>query len=147
MIPSVVLFKFNKSPGEYKSDQEKPRPFSETDTGQRLPTVLAKSQPTQLFKTSESVFLVNEDKCRIGDFVMVQSSQYPNPVPSIARVVEIIQLVGSAADRRGVPDGVLIQRVEVLGISPRLRMPRVLLQDSWQLVQYQVCYITVSTQF
>jgi len=77
---------------------------------------------------------------------MVQSSQYPNPVPSIARVVEIIQLIGSAADHRGIPDGVLLQRVEVLGISPRLTMPRVLLQDSWQLVQHQVCHIPLLTR-
>jgi hypothetical protein len=44
-------------------------------------------------------------------------------MPAIARVVEIIQLVGSAADHRGAPDGVLIQDVEVIGMSQRLRMP------------------------
>ena len=60
-------------------------------------------------------------------------------MPSIARVVEIVQLVGSAADRQGIPDAILLQQVEVLGISSRLTMPRVLLQDSWKLVQYQVC--------
>jgi len=60
-------------------------------------------------------------------------------MPSIARVVEIVQLVGSAADRQGIPDAVLLQQVEVLGMSPRLTMPRVLMQDSWKLVQYQVC--------
>ena len=70
---------------------------------------------------------------------MIQSSQYPNPVPAIARVVEIIQLVGSAADRLGAPDGVLLQGVEVLGMSQHLRMPHVMLLDKWKLVQYQVC--------
>jgi hypothetical protein len=109
----------------------------ETDTGQRLPTILGFSQSTQLFKTSESVILENEDKCRIGDFVMVQSSQYANAVPAIAKVVEIIQLVGSAADRCGTPDGVLLQQVEVLGMSQRLRMPRVSLRPSWKVVPYQ----------
>ena len=74
---------------------------------------------------------------------MVQSSQTPNSLPTIAKVVEIIQLVGSAADRRGAPDGVLLQRVEVLGMSQRLRMPRVLLQDSWKLVPFQVRMINL----
>ena len=99
------------------------------------------SQSTQLFKTSKSVILLNEDKCWIGNFVLVQSSQYPNPVPAIARVVEIIQLVGSATDRQGAPDGVLLQEVEVLGMSQRLRMPHVLLLNSWKLIPYQVHWI------
>ena len=69
---------------------------------------------------------------------MARSSQYPNSLPTIAKVVEIIQLVGSAADHRGTPDGVLLQEVEVLGMSQRLRMPRVLLLDRWKLVPFQV---------
>jgi hypothetical protein len=59
-------------------------------------------------------------------------------MPAIARVVEIIQVVGSAADLRGAPDGVLLQDVGVVGMSQRLRMPRVLLLNRWKLVQYQV---------
>ena len=72
---------------------------------------------------------------------MAQSSQNPIHMPAIARVVEIIQVVGSAADLRGVPDGVLLQDVEVVGMSQRLRMPRVLLLNKWKLVQYQVRWI------
>ena len=72
---------------------------------------------------------------------MAQSSQNPIHMPAIARVVEIIQVVGSAADLRGVPDGVLLQDVEVVGMSQRLRMPRVLLLNRWKLVQYQVRWI------
>ena len=128
-----------KASGECKSDQEKPWPFSKTNTGPRLPTALAASQSTQLFKTSGSVFLVNEDKCCIGNFVMVQSLPYPNSMPSIARVVEIVQRVRLAADCQGIPDAVLLQQVEVLGMSPHLMMPCVLMQDSWKLIQYQVC--------
>ena len=128
-----------KSSGKCKSDQEKPQPFSKTNTGQRLPTALAALQSTQLFKTSKSVILVNEDKCHIGNFVMVQSSPYPNSMPSIARVVEIVQLVRLAADHQGIPDAVLLQQVEVLGMSPHLMMLCVLMQDSWKLIQYQVC--------
>ena len=107
---------------------------------------MATSESPQLFKTNESVVLENEDRCRVGDFVIAQSSQYPNHIPAIARVVEIIQLVGSAADLRGAPDGVLLQDVEVVGMSQRLRMPRVSLLNRWKLVQYQVRRIFMKIQ-
>jgi hypothetical protein len=95
------------------------------------------------FKTCREFFLKNGDKCTIGQFVITQN---PNVVGStfVARVEEILQVVGSVADYSGFPDGVLLQSADVNRPAVEYHMPHIDLLNRWSFVRFEVC--TLSTQ-
>ncbi|KAJ3509457.1 hypothetical protein NLJ89_g5213 [Agrocybe chaxingu] len=122
-------------------DKALPRAFSETITGQKLPNT---SSRHRLFRTCLSFILSNGDTCQLGEYVMIRS---PTAViPFLARVDEIIQEVGSRAADSSLPDGVLVQLVDVTGTSARLRMPQLSLINHWLLVNYNDIVCTLNTQ-
>ncbi|KAJ7177170.1 hypothetical protein C8R46DRAFT_989326 [Mycena filopes] len=63
--------------------------------------------------TSKSVRLINNDLCALGDWVVWVQDLTGQKVNRVGQVVEIVQLVGSAAQREGFADFILVSRTIV----------------------------------
>jgi hypothetical protein len=84
----------------------------QTQTGAKLPNTFHSSPPHALYVTSTEVFLVNNDRCIIGQHVIVQQRLgHGFGQPFIAIVREIIQQVGSSNHDDGRADGLLLQSI------------------------------------
>ena len=70
--------------GRGKTNKEHPCPFNQTLTGQKLPGV-ADSSINQLYVTGTEVYLLNSDKCVIGQHMIIQPSHL-NSLTFIASV-------------------------------------------------------------
>jgi hypothetical protein len=99
---------------------------------------LIRNANTKQFKTCRELYLKNGDKCTIGQFVIVQN---PNAVGTtfLARVEEIMQIVGSIADYSHLLDGVLLQSADVNHPADKYRMPHIDLLNQWSFVCFEVC--------
>lgn len=119
---------------------KRPREFSATLTGQKLPHAIIDSESRDChFKTCSEMTLLNGDVCTLNQFVIVRGSHPVEPT-FIACVKEIIQIVGSVADLSTQPSGILIQLAAVSKHgSAQYEMPHVSLQDTWYLVLMKVC--------
>ena len=60
-------------------------------------------------------------------------------VTFIARVEEIVQVLGSVADYSRLPDGVLLQSADVNRPDEKYRMPHIDLLNQWSFVRFEVC--------
>src|SRR5437879_2259482 len=107
-----------------------------TVTGQKLPNLLSSSPfPQRLYGTCDYIYLYNGDKCTIGEHVLARHHRpheeiHPNPT-FIARIVEVIQQVGSPAHMQGWGDGILLQMVDLSGPNTKYQMPQLLLKNEW----------------
>jgi hypothetical protein len=79
--------------------------------------------------------LYNGDKCIIGQEI------HPNPT-FIARVVEVIQQIGSPAQIKGQPDGVLLQTIISSTPNNKYQMPQLSLKNEWSFVKPQVKFLS-----
>ena len=90
------------------------------------------------------MYLYNGDKCTVGQHIIARHHHHPaeiHPSPTfIARVVEIIQQVGSPAYMQSQPDGILLQTVNSSAPNAKYQMPRLFLQDKWSFVRPQVSF-------
>jgi hypothetical protein len=88
--------------------------------------------------------LQNGDKCEAGQFVIMK-----NPVllgaTLVARVEEILQVVGSVADFSGFPDYILVQAADVHRTAATYHMPHLDLANQWALTGFQVCSLSLLT--
>lgn len=117
-------------------DKQPPRTFDKTRTGQVLPHLIPNADRKQ-FKTCHEVYLKNGDKCTIGQFVVAQNPHIPGAT-FVARVDEILQIVGSIADFSSLPDGVLLQSADVCRPSLTYQMPHIDLLNLWSFVSLDV---------
>jgi len=117
-------------------DKQPPRTFDKTRTGQVLPYLIPNVDGKQ-FKTCREVYLKNGDKCIVGQFVVAQNPHIPGAT-FIARVDEILQIVGSIADFSSLPDGVLLQSADVHRPSVTYHMPHVDLLNLWSFFSLDV---------
>lgn len=83
------------------------------------------------------MYLVDGNKCTVGNHVIVRNPSAGSPT-SIARVVEILQIVGSVEDYSGLPSGVLLQGVDTNRTAAKYRMPHVDLTNDFSLVSFSV---------
>jgi hypothetical protein len=119
------------------SDKKIPRPFNQTLTGYILPHSLTNTQSTR-YKTCCEVHLQNGDKCEVGQFVIAKA---PGQIgaTAVARVEEILQVVGSVADYAQMPNHILLQAVDMHRMAATYLMPSLDLNNNWALVTFQVC--------
>ena len=122
--------------GRCKADKERPRPFNQTLTGQKLPGVVD-SSVNQLYVTGTEVYLLNGDKCVVGQHVIVQPSHLNSPT-FIACLREIIQQVGSPNHDNSKPDGLLLETVDSSRTSTKFRMPLLQNVNEWSFVPISV---------
>jgi hypothetical protein len=85
--------------------------------------------------------LYNGDKCIIGQHIIARRPEGIHPNPTfIARVVEVIQQIGSPAQIKGQPDGILLQTI--ISSAPtqnnKYQMPQLFLKNEWSFVKPQV---------
>jgi hypothetical protein len=99
-------------------------------------------QAARSYQTSQSVILTNGDICKVGSWVVTACSRMTQ---RLGRVMEIIQERGSFSAQRSLPDKLLIQQAQVQVILEPYQMPGVRLQDSYTLVDLQVCLTSNST--
>lgn len=88
--------------------------------GQALPWASTKSavagiQHLDVAKafTPKAVTLINGDVCTVGDWIVWVQFTAQSQISRIGQVVEIVQHVGSAAQREGVADFILVSRTIV----------------------------------
>lgn len=117
--------------GLCKRDKTSPRLFSQTMTGVKLPHIIATSNAH--YETSTHVYLLNGDKCSVGQYVIV-CKDGPNSHLFIACVCEILQQVHSVNYQEGRPDGILVQTANSTNISQKFQMPELALQDIFSFV-------------
>lgn len=87
--------------------------------------------------------LYNGDKCVIGQHIIARRPEENHPNPTfIARVEEIIQQIGSPAQIKGQPDGILLQTINCSGLNNKYQMPHLLLTNERSFVQPQVKFHT-----
>ncbi|KAJ7641154.1 hypothetical protein FB45DRAFT_1124604 [Roridomyces roridus] len=73
----------------------------------------AEEAPVIAVHTPEIVTLGNGDMCRVGDSVVYDNTTTTGTYRCIGRVVEIVQVIGSPAERSGKADLVLVARTVV----------------------------------
>jgi hypothetical protein len=93
-----------------------------------------------LYETSSYVFLLNGDRCDIGQYVIVREDG-PNPTLFVACVREIIQQVNSPNHTDQKPDGILLQMVDSNVVSPKFQMPELALQELFSFVPIDVSHV------
>lgn len=120
------------SAGGYVSDGKPGCSFAQTLTGQKLTHSLRHGSELK-FKMCKSMYLHNGDLVLIGHSVIV-CHPGDHMLMFIARVEEIIQLRGSAAEMQGCADGLLLRSMTSLGSAVHYAMPRLMLTDRWSLV-------------
>lgn len=121
------------------SDKRPPRSFFETLTGQwqRYTHNSAGLDEQQAFKTNREVYLVNGDRCSVGDYVVVQDPE--NPAGTfVGQVNEVLQQRGSLADTSDQPDGVLVRKTKLTRQALPYRMPYIDLINEWVFVKFKV---------
>jgi len=119
-------------------DKKAPRPFAQTLTGQKFPSIESSTNyPHPVYQTNDYLNLHNSDKCRVGQHVIVRSQAITHET-FVAKVAEIIQKVGSQCYEAQQPDGVLIEVLESSQACPKYQMPHLVLKDEWLLVPLQV---------
>jgi hypothetical protein len=134
--------------GRCKRDKLEPRPFAETITGTHLPGVFhcMPGHPRRMFVTASEVYLLNGDRCRPGQHVIIQrhdvnlntgilSSVGP---AFIACVREIIQQHGSQNYDNSQPDGILVQTVHSSDVAAQFQMPALKYKDEYSFVPLTV---------
>ena len=122
--------------GRCKANKEHPHPFNQTLTGQKLSGVVD-SSVNQLYVTGTEVYLLNGDKCVVGQHVIIQPSHLNSPT-FIACLHEIIQQVGSQNHNNSKPDGLLLETVDSSRTSTKFRMPRLQNVNEWSFVPISV---------
>lgn len=115
--------------------------FSQTKAGQKLQG--SRMASTRLFNTGKSVVILNGDTCQPGQSVIVRV----NNSHSIGCLEEILQEVGSEAYNRGEADALLIQTLDIIGTSERLRMPQLSTTNHYVLMKAKVSTIHVFLRF
>lgn len=127
--------------GQCKHDKDDPRPYMQTLTGAKLPSIFQSVSRGALYVTSTQVILLNDDRCSIGQHVIVRRHLGDGLNPYfIACVREIIQQVGSPnyEDARK-PNGILLETFEhVNNPGDRLPMPRLVPCEEWSFVPLNV---------
>ena len=83
------------------------------------------------------MYLLNGDKCVIGQHVIVQPSHL-NSLTFIACLHEIIQQVGSPNHNNSKPDGLLLETVDSSRTSTKFRMPQLQNVNEWSFVPISV---------
>lgn len=125
----------SQTPGLCISDKQAARPFSATQTGQKLPQSLADGG-SRLVLTNSALYLENGDFCELNHFVIVKR---PGQATFIARVAEILQIKGSAEDYSKRPSGILLESVKIgTTADPSYGMPSITAEDQWSLVPIAV---------
>lgn len=81
--------------------------------------------------------LVNGDKCVVGQHVIARPPSGLG-MTIIARVVEILQIVGSVEDYSGQPSRVLLRGVDVVRPATKYRMPHIDLTNEFSMVRFTV---------
>ncbi|KAF8180356.1 hypothetical protein BJ912DRAFT_1023704 [Pholiota molesta] len=128
--------------GQCKRDKTGPHFFSQTLTGLRLPSASTSHGGAQ-YETSEYVYLMNGDKCSVGQYVIAQLPH--SGALFIACVREILQRVGSENHRNQQADGILIQSAQITTISQKFQMPELAIQDKFSFVPISNILCTVNT--
>jgi hypothetical protein len=97
------------------------------------------------------MYLYNGDKCIVGQHIIARHHHHPeeiHPSPTfIARVVEIIQQVGSPVYVQSQPDGILLQTVNSSAPNVKYQMPQLLLKDEWSFVRPQVGFCSFESTY
>ncbi|TFK46353.1 hypothetical protein OE88DRAFT_1739458 [Heliocybe sulcata] len=104
---------------------------------------------SQLFRTPESVKLVNGDACKVGDWVVWREevlAQPPTLYWRIGEVYEILQAVGSHADIHGKANWILVRCAIVGDRSEDYQMPRVEIMDEYVAVDVAAVSCTANVQ-
>jgi hypothetical protein len=139
--------------GRCKRDKHEPRPFAETITGTRLPGVFHSTpgHPQRLFVTGSEVHLLNGDRCRPRQHVIIQHhdvdvntgvSSSVGPA-FIACVREIIQQHGSQNYDNSQPDGILVQTVLSSDVAAQFQMPALKYKDEYSFVPLSVSVLSL----
>ncbi|KAJ7933149.1 hypothetical protein B0H13DRAFT_1560248, partial [Mycena leptocephala] len=84
--------------------------------------------------TPKSVTLINGDTCAVGDWVVWVQSVAQGSFSRIGRVAEIVQLVGSAAQRKGAADYVFVSRTTVGDPHDVYKMLSFSLDPDWKTI-------------
>lgn len=124
--------------GLCKKDKTRPSPFGQTLTGLQIPHVVSGDVAQSLYQTCAYAFLLNNDKCTPGDYVIVRRQQGEL---FVARVHEIIQKVGSEGSenfRESRPDGILLQTARSASPSEQFQMPELSLKSIYSFVPLAV---------
>ncbi|KAJ7728363.1 hypothetical protein B0H16DRAFT_1331027 [Mycena metata] len=119
-----------------------PRSFATTLTGDKLPHSLAANSP--LLKTNAAVYLDNGDFCPLDQFVIARR---PDRTTFVARVKEILQIMGTVEDLSRRASAILLQSTTIgTAGDPSYEMPAVGVQNQWSLVQMTDILCTVNVQ-
>ena len=92
---------------------------------------------TKKFVGFKSCFLQNNDKCQVGDWVLLRSVT-PSRSFSLGKVEEILQICGSSAELGRRPDFILLSMFSVAGTAEKYLMPRLVKTNASALVDYKV---------
>ncbi|KAJ7732322.1 hypothetical protein B0H16DRAFT_1468668 [Mycena metata] len=121
-------------------DKLPPRSFATTLTGDKLPQSLAANSP--LLKTNAAVYLDNGDFCPLDQFVIARR---PDRTTFVARVKEILQIMGTVEDLSRRASAILLQSTTIgTAGDPSYEMPAVGVQNQWSLVQMTDILCTVN---
>ena len=119
-------------------DQKPPRPLAQTVTSQKFPSSEQPANyPPPLYQTNDYLILQNCDMCKVGQHVIVRSQAIAHET-FVARVVEIIQKIGSQCFEAQQPDGVLIEVWDSSQACPKYQMPHLIPKYEWLLVPLEV---------
>lgn len=109
---------------------------------QRLPNCLDPHDPRRMtFNLYESALSSDLDPYSVGDFVLIAGLPGDHSTkPIVARVLEIVQVIGFMEGPNNLAHGVLVDAFDSTQIAPRYRLP-LLKQNNSMMVSPNVSFL------